>query len=156
MSLRDPEVRRFLARSMVARVGTLSPKGRPHLTPLWFVHDRGKVYMTSRDGSPAARNVSAHPAVVLLFDAERAPRSDRILRVQGRAAFRKDRSLMQRVVSREACKYWLGPGGLCHLLTHLPKAPLVMRYYAERQRDAGIIEVVPERAEFLERVEGGD
>ena len=155
MSLHDPKVRDFLARSMVARLATLSPKERPHMTPLWFTCDRGRIYMTSRDGSPAARNVVAHPAVVLLFDAERGPRSDRVLRIQGHATFRKERRLLRLVVRRESRKYWFSASGLRHLLSHLRKLPVIARYYTERGEDAGVIEVVPERAEFLERVEEG-
>lgn len=153
MTLDDPEVHDFLACSMVARVATLSPKGRPHMTPLWFTYDQGRIYMTSRDGSPAARNITAHPAVVLLFDAERGPRWDRVLRIQGHATFRKERGLLRLVVRRESRRYWFSASGLRHLLSHLRKLPVIARYYAERRGDAGVIEVVPERAEFLGRVE---
>jgi general stress protein 26 len=155
MSPHDPEVRDFLARSMIARVATLCPKGRPHMTPLWFVWDQGRIYMTSRDGSPAARNVSAHPAVVLLFDAERGPRPDRVLRIQGNATFRKERDLLRLVVRRQGRKYWFSLGGLRHLLSHPRQLPATVRYYTERRENAGVIEVTPERAEFLKRVEEG-
>ena len=35
----DDEVRGFLAEQMVMTVGTIGPKGRPHLMALWYVPD---------------------------------------------------------------------------------------------------------------------
>jgi len=153
MTLDGPEVRAFVARSMVARVATLSRKGEPHITPLWFVCDQETIYMTTREASPAARNISMHPAVVLLFDVERGPGSDRVLRIRGRAIVSKESGLLRRIALRVGRKYYLCPGGLRNLLAHCQKLPLMRRYYGERRGQAGVIEVEPEGAEFLKRVE---
>jgi hypothetical protein len=53
MTFDDPEIRGFLARSMVLRLASLSPKGRPIIRCLWFVCQQG------RRMRPAFRGLSA-------------------------------------------------------------------------------------------------
>ncbi len=55
MSFDDPEVREFLARSMVVRLAALSPKGQPNIRCLWFVFQRGRIYMPTQETTPAGR-----------------------------------------------------------------------------------------------------
>ncbi len=149
MTLRDARVQRFLQKSMVTPLATLSASAQPHLTPLWFVHDGGKLYMNTRAASPAARDIAANPNVVLLFDAERGRRSGQVLRIRGTARLRK--SLGLRVLLRFAAKYHLSPGGLRNLLSHLGTLLVRVRYYGERTGEAGTLEVTPESFEFLPR-----
>ena len=68
----DPDVQAFLRGSLIVQVATLSPKGRPFVTPLWFVVDRGALYITTGAESRAGKNVGQHPGVVLLFSGEGA------------------------------------------------------------------------------------
>jgi uncharacterized pyridoxamine 5'-phosphate oxidase family protein len=148
MSLEDPHVHEFLGQSMVVRVATLSSKGQPHITPLWFVWDQGRIYVNLRSNSPAARNISANPEVVLLLDSEgRLP--DHVLRIRGRASVRREGHIKRRTILRSALKYHLSLGGLRNLFRHLRTLPIRLRYYAERGGEAAVIEVLPEDAEFL-------
>ena len=141
---------RFLGRSMVVRVATLSQRGEPHITPLWFVVDGRKFYMAPRAASPAARHVSASPNVVMLFDGERRSRRRgvRVLRIGGRA--RLVRRLPLPVLWRFALKYHLSSGGLRNLVQNLRTLPVRVRYYGERAGEGGVLEVSPETVEFLE------
>ncbi len=149
MTLRDARVRRFLQKSMVTPLATLSARGQPHLTPLWFVYDGGKLYMNTRAASPAARDIAANPHVVLLFHAERARRPGQVLRIRGTARLQK--SLGLRVLLRFAAKYHFSPGGLRNLLSNLGTLLVRVRYYGERTGEAGTLEVTPESFEFLPR-----
>ena len=141
--LDGPEVRRTLNRAMIVRIATLSRGGRPHLTPLWFVRDRGKVYMAVREGSPAGRDIAANPQVVLLFEDR-----GRVLRMRGRAVFRKD-GLIRRELFHFAPRYLVSPAALRDALSNLGRLPARLRYYSERGGEGGFIEVTPESAEFL-------
>lgn len=78
----DVAVQEFLAHSMIVQVATLSHKGVPFLTPLWFVRDQGRLYMVTGQGTPTVRNIQTHAEVALLFDAEQARRSGRMLRMR--------------------------------------------------------------------------
>jgi len=57
---------------MVVQVATLSPEGRPFVTPLWLVVEGGALYLTTGPATRASRNVAQHPDVVLLFHGERS------------------------------------------------------------------------------------
>ena len=134
---------------MIVRVATLSRDGTPRLTPLWFIHDRGRIYMNTRAESPAVKDIWANPFVVLLFEKDRGPRPGKTLRIRGRAAFQAGTALNRRMYIRSALKYHLSPGGLKNLLQSLTSLPIRARYYRERAGESGTIEVTPESLEFV-------
>ncbi len=160
MSFDDPEVREFLARSMVLRMASLSPKGQPLIRCLWFVGQQGRIYMLTAEITPTGRSIAVHPDVTLLFDAEQGPHSSRLLRVRGHAVYRRERGIVVRVLLGLARKYLLAPRGLRNLLANARRVPLAVRFYAEpwrEERGKGlglIIEVLPEAFEFLPRSPG--
>ena len=160
MRFDDPEVREFLARSMIMRMASLSPKGQPLIRCLWFVCQQGRIYIFTGDINPTGRSISVHPKVTLLFDGERGPRSSRLLRVRGHAVYRRESGIVLRVLLGLARKYFLTPPGLRNLLANARKVPLAVRFYAEpgweaRGTGLGIImEVLPEGFEFLPRSPG--
>ena len=157
MRFDDPAVREFLARSMIMRMASLSPKGQPIIRCLWFVCQQGRIYTFTGETSPTGRGISVHPDVTLLFDGERGPRSSRLLRLRGRAVYRRERRIVVRVLLGLARKYYFTPPGLRNLLANAKKIPLTVRFYAEpgwelRGQGMGVImEVVPESCEFLPR-----
>jgi PPOX class probable F420-dependent enzyme len=61
IAMSDEEAEAFLSEQMVMQCATLSPSGRPHLVPLWYVHDglelRGWTYAKSQK----ARNLERDP-----------------------------------------------------------------------------------------------
>lgn len=147
MSPDDPEVRRFLPRCRVVRIATLSVKGTPHITPLWFVVADGRILMGARAESPAARNVAANPRVVLLFETADGEAPDRVLRMTGTAVLHRG-SAVRREGVLFARKYILSWGDLRDTFANMSRILDRVRYYAERG-NAGVIDVTPESAEFL-------
>lgn len=142
-----PEVRAFLAASLVAQVATVSPKGRPFMTPLWFVVDGEALYITTGPDTWAARNVAAHPALTLLFSGEHGERHDRVLRLRGQGT--RHRGLPGwTVLLSIAAKYYLAPRALVTELRNASRWGLRARYYA--QGGAGYLRVVPTAAGFLD------
>jgi len=148
MAAIDADVEAFLRRSMVALVATRSPKGRPFMTPLWFVLDRGALYVTTGTQTWAARNIAQHPETTLLFGGERAMRSERMLRLRGRAACESGFPPW-RVLLRVAAKYYIAPRALCVELRHVALWNLRLRYYGGVPGGAGYLKVVPTAADFL-------
>ena len=157
MRFEDPEVREFLARSMVLRLASLSRKGRPRIRCLWFVCQQGKIYMFTANTSPIGRGISVHPDVTLLFDGERGPQSGCLMRVRGRAVFRGESRIVGRVMLGLARKYFLTWPGLRNLLAHARTVPVAVRFYAQGWREErgkglkAIMEVEPASFEFLPR-----
>ena len=52
MTFDDPEVREFLAHSMILRLASLSPKGQPLVRCLWFVCQQGRMFMFTASVTP--------------------------------------------------------------------------------------------------------
>jgi PPOX class probable F420-dependent enzyme len=64
----DEEVHSFLAEKLVMTVGTIGPKGRPHLMPLWFVQDGDELIGWTYAKSQKARNLERDPRATLQIE----------------------------------------------------------------------------------------
>jgi hypothetical protein len=146
----DPVVVEFLRGSMVALVATVSAKGRPFLTPLWFVVDGGALYFATGTATWAARNVARQPEAALLLTGEGRARPGEALRLRGLATIRAGLPPW-RVLLRIVAKYYAAPGGLAVELANVTKWGLRARYYAQVKGGAGYLHLVPTGAEILRR-----
>lgn len=145
-----PVVADFLRGSMVALIATVSAKGRPFMTPLWFVVDDGALYLTTGTATWTARNVVPHPEVALLLTGERLTHPGETLRLHGTATIQHGLPPW-RVLARIAAKYYVAPGGLAVELANARKWGLRARYYAQVKGGAGYLRVVPTGGEVLRR-----
>jgi hypothetical protein len=146
----DAAVRSLLRCSMIVQVATRSPKGRPFLTPLWFVSDRGMFYLTTGPATWAGRNVVNDPQVELLFSGERVGSPDRFLRLRGTATCHHGLPPW-RVLLRIAAKYYVSPRALAVELRNARKWGLRQRLYGQVKGGFGYLRVVPDAVEFLAR-----
>ncbi|WP_349535795.1 pyridoxamine 5'-phosphate oxidase family protein [Rhodococcus rhodochrous] len=141
----DPLVRTYLESSMVARVATRTPKGRPAMTPLWFLARGGRLHLGTSQASVVARNARANPDVVVLLDLPGPARSsEHVLRLRGRATVR-DGTPSLPVLLGLARKYYLA--GWRSELAHARQWRLRNGYYA--QADGAVLEIEPLDAELL-------
>lgn len=146
----DTAVRAFLRNSMVVEVATLSAKSRPFVTPLWFVVDRGRLYITTGPLSWVGKNVMHHPEVVLLLGGEHGSASDRVLRLRGTATCHRGLPSW-RVLVRIAAKYYVSPRALWTELRNARRWRLRARYYRQVKGGFGYVCVVPTAGELLLR-----
>lgn len=130
MTIAEDEMQRWVRDSLVTRLATLSPKGAPLVTPIWFVHDGDDLLMTTGGRGLAVRNVRSHPRVVMLFDAELRGPQPKALRVVGEATFEGD-LLRPLLLARIARKYYLRPAALRTELAHVALWRMRTRYYAQ-------------------------
>ncbi len=151
MNVCDPEVRAFIRQAMVARIATLSRSGRPSITPLYFVYISGHIWLGTVEWTLAAREAKADPRVTILFQIERKPNDGRILRVTGHAQVRTEIKTMRSSKLWMAFRYILTPGGIRNYLTNHRLLKAELRYHAQSAEKgrACVIDVTPERAEFL-------
>jgi nitroimidazol reductase NimA-like FMN-containing flavoprotein (pyridoxamine 5'-phosphate oxidase superfamily) len=151
MNVNDDIVLRFLRRSMIARIATLSQNGRPSVNPLYFIHIDRKIWLGTPEWTLAVRNIKADPRVSLLFDVEKNPAEERILRVCGKASVRTDRKAMRSYRLRILFKVLLLPGNIINWLSH-PRQLWLRRYYTAQSAQKGrtcVIEVAPGSIELL-------
>ncbi|HVN87476.1 MAG TPA: pyridoxamine 5'-phosphate oxidase family protein [Candidatus Binatia bacterium] len=147
-SLIDATVHAFLQRSLIVQVATLSPKGRPFVTPLWFVVHRGVIYITTGAATRAGKNITHHPEVALLFGAEPAGQQKQVLRIKGTAACHPGLPPWG-VLLRIAAKYYLAPRAAYAELRNANKWRLRQHYYGQNTGGVGHIGVIPISCEFL-------
>ena len=146
----DPVVVGLLRRAMVARIGTVSRTGRPHLNPLYFVTHGGLIRLGTVANTLAARNVGANPVATILFEVEADPDDRRVLRIDGRAEVRTDPSTVRSYLVADARKYMVTRQGITNAMGHLRCLPALRRYLGDPAGGgSSVIEVTPERAELL-------
>lgn len=150
----DAAVRTFLRRSMIVQVATRSAKGRPFVTPLWFVYDGQALYITTGPETWAGRNVTQHPNVALLFSGERVAQPSHVLRLRGIATCRRGLPTWP-VLLRAAAKYYVSPRALPVELRNARKWSLRRLYYGQLKGGFGYLRVIPTTAEFLPRPGAG-
>lgn len=143
----EEEMGAWVRDSLVTRVATLSPKGVPLVTPIWFVNDGPDLLMTTGGRGLAVRNIGSHPRVVLLFDAELRGPQPHVLRVVGEATFEAE-FLRPLLLLRIVRKYYLRPAALRLELANVRRWPLRRRYYAQHP-EPGFIRVRPLEWEFV-------
>jgi hypothetical protein len=148
MRLDDALVRHYFDCSMVMRLATVSARGYPSITPLWFVVDDGVLLAGTAAHTVAVRNVRADERVSVLLDAELAGPSSIVLRLWGRATVH-DRLPSPAVMARMARKYYLTPRGARVELAHARQWPLRLRYY--RQAQGVVLAIEPGSAELVGR-----
>jgi general stress protein 26 len=150
MNLDDPAVVDILRRAMVARIATVSRNGRPHVNPLYFVNGNGKIYLGTVDRTLAALNVKADPRVTILFNIEREPNDQRVLRIRGSAVVRTDSKWRHWYIIRDVRKYFMNRRGLVNTLAHIRLLPAVRRFISSGEKGSEcVIEVRIEGAELL-------
>lgn len=59
------DVRRFLEKPAAAVLATVSPKGRPQATPVWFMVEGNHILINTSAGRVKLRNIEANPNVAL-------------------------------------------------------------------------------------------
>jgi general stress protein 26 len=152
MNVDDPEVQRFIRHAMVARIATLSRRGRPSITPLYFNYTDGHIWLGTSSWTLAAREASADPRVTILLQNERDQGDRRILRISGVASVRTDELIIRRRNRQTAFKYVLTPRGLVNWILSLRLIAVVRQYHAQNdEKGPGcVIDVTPQRIEFLD------
>jgi nitroimidazol reductase NimA-like FMN-containing flavoprotein (pyridoxamine 5'-phosphate oxidase superfamily) len=67
------EVQSFMNRERLASFATVSPKGEPHIVPVFFTYSDGKVYVQTDRGSVKVRNIQVDDRVAIaVYDSEEA------------------------------------------------------------------------------------
>jgi hypothetical protein len=130
----------------------MSAAGKPRLTPLWFVHEGGTLYLNARAESPAVKAIKANPSVVVLLGADRSRTSRSVLKLTGVATYDAGRQYSPLLLARFALKYHLSPGGVRNFFGNLDTLRERLRYYEERAGEAGTIEFHAATAELITAV----
>jgi len=101
MALPDA-VKEFLQKPNLAVLATISPKGRPQATPVWFMVDGDHMLVNTARGRVKQRNIEANPYVALTV----VDRDDpyRYVQIQGKVV-KLDSESAARDIDRLSMRY---------------------------------------------------
>ena len=98
------EIDSQLTKPHVAHLVSIRPDGRPHVAPVWYARDGGRVWVMTGSGTAKARNITNNPAVSLSIAAPWRPYWYIVL--EGIASLTKDN--MESLV-KNICTLYDGP-----------------------------------------------
>ena len=64
----DAQVIDFLSRPLVSRLAVNTPEGYPHVTPVWYLYDQGRFYLSTETDRHKFRLLQRDPRATLLID----------------------------------------------------------------------------------------
>ena len=98
--LSETEIDSQLAKPHVAHLVSIRPDGRPHVAPVWYLRDGGRVWVMTGSGTAKARNIANNPAVSLSVAAAGRPYWYIVL--EGKASLTTDNlgSIVQDICTR--------------------------------------------------------
>lgn len=73
MAAIEPAFEAFLAEPHVAVLATNRRSGYPLLTPMWYLYEDGRFYVTTNRRTAKARNILRDPKVSLCIDTKQPP-----------------------------------------------------------------------------------
>jgi PPOX class probable F420-dependent enzyme len=102
----DDEVLEFLASgARVLQVATIGRDGSPHLAPMWFVIDDGKVVFRSFTKSQKIVNLRRDPRITVLVESGETYDSLRGVMIRGRATLIDDPAYVLEIYGRLGARY---------------------------------------------------
>jgi PPOX class probable F420-dependent enzyme len=110
-SLTKERLDAFLARPLIARLGTITPDGFPYVAPVWYEWDGKAIVFSARARARFVANIRANPRVCVSI-AEDADPLTRVL-ILGRAELLRDAAPDRDEWlewSRRICRRYLGEG----------------------------------------------
>jgi PPOX class probable F420-dependent enzyme len=106
ITLTEAEQRELLEAARVLQVASIGPDGRPHLVPMWFVHDDdGLLAFTTYGAAQKVKNLERDPRVTVLAETGTAYNELRGISIDGRAEIVRDPPRTARVLQLVGARY---------------------------------------------------
>lgn len=105
IAMTEAEVAAFLESGHTLQVATIGRDGSPHLAPMWYVIDEGKVVFRSFTKSQKIVNLRRDPRLTVLLERGLAYTELRGVIIKGTATLIDDPARVLRLYGRLAAKY---------------------------------------------------
>ena len=110
ITMSDAEILEFLEEARVLQVATIGRDGTPHLAPMWFVVEDGKIVFRSFTKSQKIVNLRRDPRLTVLVESGDAYEELRGVMIKGDARLLTDPDQVLATYGRLAAKYaMVGP-----------------------------------------------
>lgn len=134
----------LLSQPVLARMGTTSKSGRPHVIPVWFLWEDGSLWISSFRSTRKIRHLEANPYISVLIDTAESGVDFEAVLFEGRAELiDQPAQFVQDITTRIYARY-LGPEGVLapdpqswihdpeNLLIHLQPSKTMSWYSAKK------------------------
>ena len=105
ITMTDDEMQAFLAEGHTLQVATIGKTGAPHLAPLWYVMDQGKVVFRSFTKSQKIVNLQRDPRLTVLVESGLEYAELRGVMIEGEGRLVTDRDYVLDMYGRLAARY---------------------------------------------------
>lgn len=105
ITMSPEEVQSFLASGHTLQVATNGPDGRPHLAPMWYVIEEGRVVFRSFTKSQKIVNLERNPKISALLESGESYEELKGVMIRGTATLIRDRATVLSIYGEIAAKY---------------------------------------------------
>lgn len=123
----------FLYGGRILRLATINQDGTPHVVPIWYLYENGKIYIHTEASSIKVRNIRRNNNVAMCVDVGEFYYDLKNVILRGKARIPKDEELATRTAEKIQVKYF---GSCSH-----PQA----REYLSKKANNIVIEIEPKR-----------
>lgn len=108
VSMTEEEIAKHLEETLTVRVVTISPEGKSHAVPLWFIILNSDIYITTTKRTKKAKNILANNNLSLLFDQGEESDMRKLwgMVIEGKAEEVTDETTMKRFYEAYGKKYF--------------------------------------------------
>ena len=107
MSGLNDSIREFLGGCHYATLATLNEDGSVHQTPVWYLFQDGKFYLTTSSSGRKARNIQQRKTTTIMVDSRRQQGHERWVSAEGTAEIisgEKSKEINSKIISRYLTK----------------------------------------------------
>jgi PPOX class probable F420-dependent enzyme len=105
ITMTEEEIQAFLGEGHTLQVATIGKSGAPHLAPLWYVVDHGKVVFRSFTKSQKIVNLQRDPRLTVLVERGLEYAELRGVMIEGEGRLVTDRDYVLDIYGRLAARY---------------------------------------------------
>ncbi|MFQ5555187.1 MAG: pyridoxamine 5'-phosphate oxidase family protein [Acidimicrobiia bacterium] len=105
ITMTDEEMHEFLSGEHILQVASIGADGFPHLAPMWYVLEDGKLVFRSFTKSQKIVNLTRNPKLSVLVETGRGYGELRGVMIRGEARFVTDPEYVLRLYGRLASRY---------------------------------------------------
>lgn len=110
--LNQPEVKEFLAKPHLARLGTANPQThQPHVVPVWYEWDGESLYISAFSSTRKVKDIYRNRRIAVLIDIAEPNGPTFAVLFEGSAEIIEDAALIQKWATSIYTRY-LGPEGV--------------------------------------------
>lgn len=103
LRMTDKEREDYLSRPLLARIATVTPGGRPHIAPMWFLYEDHVLYITTPITTRKVKNIQSNPDVAVSIDSSDEAEGTKGIILRGKAEL--DRSHWRELSEKTFIKY---------------------------------------------------